>query len=1052
MLELTQTQRAIYFEGQFFGEVVNNIGGYQKYFCDLDVARFARARDLVLKANDAYRLRFLKQDAGCAALLTDAAPPALPALDFSQESDPEAHARAWMQQQFETGFGDLAQQVFQDALLKISAKEYWYLAKAHHLVMDGWAFALQMQRFVELYDRLGQGAADAIQYPSFVPYLQRQREYGESKAYRDDKAYWLARHATAVGSLLPLREDGEHVGPVASRRVSRAIGRPLFDALQGLAQRCDANIVAVFHAVLYLYFARAYAANEVVIGMPVHNRRDASQKQIIGSLVNVNACPVHASPDEPFTDLVRRLAQQLRRDFRHSRFPIGDLVRMLRERADGPAGDTHHISFNYQKLDFGLVMDGKPVETHYLTHNHERIPATFVLCEYGAAQDIAFHLDYNTGYFDETAAQAVLERMHSLLEQALDCPARPIDQFALLTGAERQRQLVEWNDTAAPFDSDACIDHLIERQAHEVPDRLAITSAVGSLTYLELNQQANRVAHQLIEMGVSQEQMVGVYMRRSPLMIVAMLAILKAGACYVPIDTAYPSARIGYILEDSAVSLVLTDMSVEALPGAARRLNVDQLLAAPPALPQLLDAPVGAGRHPGQLAYVIYTSGSTGQPKGVLIEHRNAAALIGWAARTYSSAELQGVLASTSICFDLSIFEIFVPLSTGGGVILVDNALALRDGVAGNVTLINTVPSAIRALLETGSIPASTRCINLAGELLHQELVESIHKAVAVRVFDLYGPSEDTTYSTFAPRRPGGHGTIGRPIDNTRAYVLDDQGNLLPAGQTGELYLGGAGLARGYLNRPALTAERFVFNAHANERVYRTGDLVRFMSDGQLQYIGRKDHQVKIRGYRIELGEIEACISRHPNVKACAVVVRQDQAGGPSLAASLVAQGAAGAQEGLVDAVRDMLVQALPAYMVPASIDSLDALPLTNNGKLDRAALCARHIPVRAITSLRMPCTETQKSIAGLWQQVLGLASPGLDDDFFKLGGDSLSLLKLAAQLETTFGVRIALPSLFVQATIDAQARWIDQQLVVARLLVQITLTDDAQQQSYIEL
>lgn len=1053
MLELTQTQRAIYFEGQFFGEVVNNIGGYQKYFCELDTTRFGRARGAVLAANDAYRLRFPKQAAGCAALVTDAALPPLPTLDFSQESDPESHARAWMQQQFETGFGDLAQQVFQDALLKISANEYWYFAKAHHLVMDGWAFALQMQRFVELYDLLGQDAAAALEYPSFVAYLQRQSAYGESKAYRDDRDYWLARHAAPCAQLLPLRDAQQLPVPVASCRVSRPIGRPLYNALRALALGSEANIVAIFHAILYIYFARAYAASEIVIGMPVHNRRDASQKQIIGSLVNVNACPVQAPSDEPFVELVRRLTQQLRRDFRHSRFPIGDLVRMLREREGGQAGEPHQISFNYQKLDFGMVMGGKPVETHYLTHNHERIAATFVVCEYGAEQDIAFHFDYNTGYFDDSSATAVLERLHCLLEQVVQTPALPLDQFALLTAAERHCQLVAWNDTQAPSDAGACLDHLVARQAQATPDRVAVRCGADSLTYRDLDQRANRLAHELIALGVAQEQMVGVYMPRTPSMIVAMLAILKAGACYVPIDMAYPSARISYILEDSAVSLVLTDAaSGAALPGAVRHLDVEQLLATPPASPQLLAAPSGAGRHPGQLAYVIYTSGSSGQPKGVLIEHRNATALISWAARTYSSAELEGVLASTSICFDLSVFEIFVPLSTGGSVLLVENALALRGGVAGNVTLINTVPSAIRILLETGAIPTSTRCINLAGELLHQELVEAIHQAVAVRVFDLYGPSEDTTYSTFALRTAGGPGTIGRPIDNTRAYVLDEQGQLLPAGGTGELYLGGAGLARGYLNRPALTAERFVVNPQLNERLYRTGDLVRFLSDGKLQYVGRKDLQVKIRGYRIEPGEIEACISRHPQIQACAVVVRHDHAGALSLAASLVPRDGAAAPAGLVDAVRDMLNQELPAYMVPASINCLDALPLTPNGKLDRAALSALQAPARAAAGLRMPCTDTQRSIARLWQHVLGIAAPGLDDVFFQLGGDSLSLLKLAAQLETAFGVRIELPSLFAHTTIGAQARWIEQQLEVSRLLAQITSTDDAQQQSYIAL
>lgn len=1053
MLELTQTQKSIYLEGKFFGEVVNNIGGYQKYFVALDVARFTRARDLVLGSNDAYRLRFLEQDGACQAVLADAVPSPLPLIDCSQESGPARHAQTWIQDRFETGFGDLTRQVFQDALLKIASNEYWYFAKAHHLIMDGWAFALQMQRITELYERLGTEAeaVDTVSYPSYVEHLQRQDRYGTGKAYLDDKAYWLARHTASGGPQLPLRDDGREREPALSQRVSRMLERPLFDTLLGLAQRADANIVAVVYAVLYLYFSRAYGAADVVIGMPVHNRRSAAEKQIIGSLVNVNACPVRAPHSEPFIGLVRRLAQDLRRDFRHSRFPIGDLVGLLREQGR-PVGDTHQISFNYQKLDFGLVVDGHPVETHYLSHNHERTAATFVMCEFGAAQDIALHLDFSVRYFDQAAAAAVLDSVHGLLQQAMLHPELPLDQFDLLTEAERRRQLVEWNDSVVALDTQACIDGLLEQQARATPDQLAIQSTAGSLSYAELHRQANRIAHHLIGMGVAQEQMVGVYMRRTPGMIVAMLAILKAGACYVPIDTTYPRARIDYILDDSAVSLVLTDaVSGPELPSATGRIDVAQFLAAP-APPHTLETPARAGRHAAQLAYVIYTSGSTGQPKGVLLEHRNAVALINWAAGVYSSDELRGVLAATSICFDLSVFEIFVPLALGGGVILAENALALRDGVAGEVTLINTVPSAMRALLQARAIPSCTRCINLAGELLPQELVDAIHAACGVRVFDLYGPSEATTYSTFVLRRPGGQATIGRPIDNTRVYVFDEQGNPLPQGLVGELLIGGAGLARGYLKRPDLTAERFVFNRHADERVYRTGDLVRFTPDGQLQYIGRKDHQLKIRGHRIEPGEIEACIGRHPQVQVCAVVPRQEQSGDMSLVAGLVPQPGVETPAALVDVVRAMVSQALPAYMVPTAFVCLEALPLTANGKLDRAALAALDAPATPEAGALLPQTGTQRRVAHLWQLVLGREVPGLDAGFFKVGGDSLLLLKLAAQLETEFAVRIALPALFAHVTVASQARWIDQLREVDSLLAQVKLTGDTHQEEYIEI
>jgi amino acid adenylation domain-containing protein len=509
-------------------------------------------------------------------------------------------------------------------------------------------------------------------------------------------------------------------------------------------------------------------------------------------------------------------------------------------------------------------------------------------------------------------------------------------------------------------------------------------------------------------------------MRRTPDMLVGLLAILKAGGAYVPLDPEYPQERLLHMLEDSCAAVLLTEAALQAmLPEAlpSQVLLVEEgaeWLAGYPST-----APVS--RIVAQnLAYVIYTSGSTGKPKGVAITHANLAALIQWSQGVYRDEQLRGVLASTSICFDLSVWEIFVTLASGGCLVLADNALALSELPARErVTLINTVPSAIAALQRAGQIPASVTTINLAGEPLKQTLVDTLYAGTSVKqVYDLYGPSEDTTYSTFTLRTANGRANIGRPLDNTVAYLLDSQLQVLPAGLVAELYLAGAGVTRGYLLRPGLTAERFVPDPFAinGERLYRTGDLVRQGPGDTIEYIGRADHQVKIRGFRIELSEIEARLLELPEVRET-VVLAQEGAAGKHLHAYVVAS-----QSGnltLVETLRAALANRLPAHMVPSHLHVIDALPLTPNGKLDRKALMALG-GNPTLQRYEAPRTDLQWEVATVWQEVLEVERVGLTDNFFQLGGHSLLATLVVTRIKERLGDKVPLKELFEADTLQA--------------------------------
>ena len=514
-----------------------------------------------------------------------------------------------------------------------------------------------------------------------------------------------------------------------------------------------------------------------------------------------------------------------------------------------------------------------------------------------------------------------------------------------------------------------------------------------------------------------------------------MLAILKAGGAYVPLDSRYPMQRLSYILEDTGARLIVTQEGLQAVLPETRAEMV-RLDGEWEEISKEAGDDLGEEVGEGNLAYLIYTSGSTGKPKGVAIEHHSAVTLIHWAIEKFSRQSLSAVLASTSICFDLSIFEIFVTLSIGGKIILAKNALHLANlAAAEEVTLINTVPSAMTELLRLNAVPKSVKTVNLAGEPLQRALVDQIYDLNWIeQVNDLYGPSEDTTYTTFVKRKKGGPVTIGRPIANTQIYLLDKQLQPVPTGVNGELYIGGEGLARGYFAKPDQTADRFIPNPFGKpgSRFYKTGDLARYLPDGNIEFLGRIDHQVKVRGYRIELGEIETHLRDHLAVKEAVVIVRQDQAANHQIIAYVVMKEDASLQPTPDPAeinlqLRNHLKQYVPDYMLPALIMVIDAIPLTPNGKLDRARLPE---PAQADrqkeANYAEAQTDTERTLAGIWEELLGVKGIGIHDNFFEVGGHSLLATQLISKIRTAFNVELSVRGLFETPTIAEFAKAID--------------------------
>ncbi|MGL4623043.1 MAG: amino acid adenylation domain-containing protein [Chroococcidiopsis sp.] len=578
------------------------------------------------------------------------------------------------------------------------------------------------------------------------------------------------------------------------------------------------------------------------------------------------------------------------------------------------------------------------------------------------------------------------------------------------------------------------IHQLVELQALKTPDAVAVVFEDKQLTYRELNERANQLAHYLQTLGVKPEVLVGICVDRSLEMIVGLLGILKAGGAYVPLDPSYPQERLSFIIQDTQLPVLLTQHRLlEIVPThQIQIICIDnwQAIAGQPA-----DDP-SSEVQPQNLAYVIYTSGSTGKPKGVAIEHRNTIAFINWAEEFFTTEQLAGVLASTSLCFDLSIFEIFVTLSCGGKVIVAQNALHLPNLPAANeVTLINTVPSAIAELFRMKGIPTSVQAVNLAGEPLQSALVQQLYQLDHIQqVFNLYGPTEDTTYSTVALMEKGTSEipSIGRPISQTQVYLLDAHLNPVPTGAEGEIYISGAGLARGYLNRPELTSEKFISNPFSQQpeqaRLYKTGDLAAYMPNGELKFFGRIDHQVKIRGFRVELGEIEALLNKSLGIQQAVVVARDDNMGNKRLVAYIVPQSSAKVplQQVTARILRSLLKQKLPEYMVPSAFVQLDELPLTLNGKIDRRALPIPQWTRMEAGAYVAPRSPVETQLAEIWNRLLEVEQIGTYDSFYELGGNSLLAIQLVYQINEVFQIELLLSKFLENPTIAGLAQTID--------------------------
>ncbi|HEX8184226.1 MAG TPA: amino acid adenylation domain-containing protein, partial [Blastocatellia bacterium] len=813
------------------------------------------------------------------------------------------------------------------------------------------------------------------------------------------------------------------------------IGGELGNSLKALSQSEGATLFMTLLAAFKILLHRYSGQDDIVVGTPVANRNRTEIEPLIGFFVNTLVLRSLIDGKATFREFLRRVRETALGAYAHQDIPFEKLVEEVQPHRNLSHTPLFQVMFVFQNAPLPAVeIEGLKLTLMEIDSGTTKFDLT--LCVEEVKQGLRGWVEYDADLFDAEMIARITSSLRTLLEGIVRDPAARLCDLPLMGEAELEQVLVEWNETQADYPQRLCLHELFEAQAERAPGKTAIEFEDDLLSYGELNTRSNQLARYLITLGVKPETRVGICMDRSLDMVISMLAVLKAGGAYVPLDPAYPKRRLAYLLEDSQAAALLTQEAIrKSLLEAGLPLGESNLVCLDSnrrAIEEFSEASFSQATDPKNIAYVIYTSGSTGKPKGVAIEHHSAVALVSWAAQVFQEADLAAVLASTSICFDLSIFEIFVPLACGGKIVLIKNALELAAKPGRKeITLINTVPSAMAELLRMKALPQSLRIVNLAGEALPNKLAQQVYETETIdKVINLYGPSEDTTYSTYSTVTKGSsrEPSIGRPVSNTQTYILDSNLRPVPVGVTGELHIAGEGLARGYLQKPDLTGDKFIpdpFSKAPGRRMYKTGDLARYRAGGAIDYLGRIDHQIKLRGFRIELGEIEAVLKEHPDVEEAAVIIREQDSDDKRIVAFVVTRH--GSAPG-IEEIRRYMKQSLPDHMVPGAFALLDELPKMPNGKLDRNALLAYQVTKHDSTAApNRPRTMVAEVLAGIWADLLKVDEVSLDDNFFELGGHSLLATRLISRVQESLQVEMPLRTVFEAPALGEMSQRIEE-------------------------
>jgi enterobactin synthetase component F len=1015
---LTVAQRGLWMTQKITPGAILNIAEAVEIRGPIEPEIFRRALHQVVAEAEQLRAGVVEENGKPRQVPRAVYPGDFPYVDMSRDANPRAAIQAWMMQEMTRPVDLRKDPLWVSALLKASDNRYFWYQRAHHIVYDGYGGGLVARRLAEVYTAYIRGETPEPNcFCTVEAMVEAEGSYRSSDRFDRDREYWQQQLAQLPEAVTLSRSARRHG---LSGELRRSVGHLSAATARQLAEfgkTTGASLPQVLISLIAAYYQRVTGVKDLVFGMPVSGRINGALRNSVSVSANVIPIRVSFTAEMTAADLFAQVSRTVRSALRHQQYRFEDIRRDL-----GLVGQGQNVAWlgvNIEPFDYRLSFDGAATLSHNVSNSSAEDLMVFVY-DRGTDADLRFDLDANPALYGVAELDEHRRRLLRLIEQVLENPATPLRELDILGDKERQRLLCEWNDTVAAV-PDISVPKLVEQWAAATLEAPAIVFGDTAVSYRELHGRILRQARWLRANGVQPGDIVAVALPRGEQLLVVLLAIMRTGAAYLPVELDSPNDRIALMLEDASPTMLIAEPQMHA------RFAGSSFTLLQPGCGDVLVYSEGEASEPDLstaegVAYVLYTSGSTGRPKGVEITHRNLGNFLHGMQQQLRPTASDRFLAVTTVIFDIANLELYLPLMVGARVVMASSealhnprALARLIRHSG-VTHVQATPSLWRVLLSSSETRLNGVHALVGGEALSAELAARL-KSMAARVTQFYGPTETTVWSTAFELGPVGTVAppIGRPILNTRLYVLDEDREPVVTGAMGELYIGGAGVAKGYLKRPELTAERFVADSFASDgsRMYRTGDLVRWNDAGLLEFIGRTDSQVKINGHRIELGEIESLLLEHPSIAEAAVAAHRDADTITSLAAYLVAERGCLIE---IDALRGFLAGRVPTYMMPSSFMLLDVMPLTPNGKLDRKSLT---VPERAgRMEYAEPVTPVEKKLAALWQEILKVERVGLYDNFFELGGDSLTAAVMSALFPEHLDVELPLGSVFEAPTI----------------------------------
>ncbi|MDM5430926.1 non-ribosomal peptide synthetase [Bacillus mycoides] len=966
-------------------------------------------------------------------------------FDFSSVEDSDLLEK-WIEQKTKETFTLYNSDLYYFALIKLNDNECAVFGNVHHIIMDGLSIQIFTSQIAKYYYEMHNETEEGEIRNSYVQFLANEQTYLNSIRFQKDQKFWLEEFKT-IPSVTGLKPYNTYQVSTKASRETFILSEHLKKKIELFSEDYKLSGYSLFVAAFSLSMYRWTSSLDIALGMAYGNRMTKMERELIGMMVSTVPLRMDMDPEEEVLSFIGRVSRKQSKSLRHQKYPFDLLLKQINKENNSNVR-LFGTTIDYRDRD-------ESGDSLWIPNGEEMQDFAVHIENLTDIDSLQVHIDYRKELFSKEEINRFFKTMLAIIENTFKNPKQKVSEIEIISEEDKRKSLVEFNNPKLDFPPQVTIHELFEQQAMIYPNSIAVTYEKGKVTYRELNERANQLAHYLQKKGVGPDTLVGLCVERSLEMIVGILGILKAGGAYVPLDPTYPEQRLQYILEDAGIQLFVTQESLKELKWLPENIKSICLDRDRDEIGQESKTLPFSDVSSQNLAYVIYTSGSTGNPKGVMIEHHNVIRLFKSTDCRYQFNEKDTWTLFHSYAFDFSVWEIWGALLYGGKLVVVPYWISRSPKdfyqllVDAEVTVLNQTPSAFRQLIQVCEQEDENKNLQLRYVIFGGEALEPIsllpwfqrYGEKKPQLINMYGITETTVHVTYYPItqddvQHASRSNIGKRIPDLEVYILDAYQQPVPIGVDGELYIGGAGLARGYLNRPELTAERFIphpFSSDPKARLYRTGDLARYLPDGNLDYRGRIDHQVKIRGFRIEIGEIESTLNAYASIKEAVVIVREDQPGDKRLVAYVVGDGNVGAW-------REYLKAKLPSYMVPSRFVTMEAIPLTANGKVDREVL---PMPEEEQTNSEAvaPRNSNEKILATIWKQVLGVKKVGIHDNFFEIGGDSILSIQIISQASQE-GLKLTPKQMFecptiaelAQVAIETQGVQADQGIVTGEV------------------